>query len=351
MTAPAARTLTVFCGGRSYLVTAPGPITIGRDPTATVRLTDERGSRRHSVIRLEGDTWLYEDLASTNGSYLDGAHVGRLLIDREFDIRIGNPIDGEIVRIRLGPRPVVAPARRIVVGAIGAVLAAVLLALAAITNVPSMALRLNAASPAPSVDIPSPTRTPALTEKVLTTSDVAAIGRAATVLIVQGDLLGSGVYLGANIVLTAAHVVPTTAPIVVSFDDRRIGTARIVRLDSNDDLALLSVSGLDAAGARPITWGDSMSLREGDQLVALGYPLGLPFTVKVGVVSGLRQDRDTGTNLIQTDAAINPGMSGGAVLDARARLVGINDWGYRNYAGLNFAVASSTARAFVEGQR
>jgi putative serine protease PepD len=167
-------------------------------------------------------------------------------------------------------------------------------------------------------------------------------------MVVQGNSQGSGSYLGGGRVLTAAHVVQSNAAVVVYFENQRIGSALIVRRDTQRDLALLSISGLEGLGARPLEWRDSGTLREGDELLALGYPEGLPFSVKVGVVSGLRTVG--ATDLIQTDASLNPGMSGGPVLDASGRLVGVTDFGYLGAVGLNFAVASSTARVFADGR-
>ncbi len=293
---------------------------------------------------MENGLWLYEDLASTNGSYTNGARIGRLTIDRERVIRVGNATTGEVVRLTPGPMAGSAAqvSRSMLVG--GVVMGG-LLAVAVAAAIASGNLALSQPSSISSV---APTVSPTASV-VLTTSDVAAIGKASTVQIIQGNGLGSGVYLGGDRVLTAAHVVPTTATITVSFNERSVGNARIVRRDENDDLALLSVPGLQSSGAKASVWGDSMALREGDSLVALGYPAGLPLSVKVGVVSGLRSDG--GTNLIQTDASLNPGMSGGPVLDSAGRLVGITDFGSTRYPGLNFAIASTTARDFVEGQR
>lgn len=340
---PILRSLSISGGGRTLLVTTKETLSVGRDPGASIPLTDERASRRHAVIRVEEGAWLYEDLASTNGSYTDGARIARLLIDRERIIRIGNPLTGELIRLTPGPVPdsSAGTSRSVFLWGVAAVLVFVLAVAGAVVSG-----NLTLSQPSSTI---APTITPTQTTVALTTSDVAAIGKLSTVQIVQGNTLGSGVYLGNDQVLTAAHVIPTTAAILVSFNERSVGAARIVRRDESDDLALLSVPGLQSSGARPITWGDSMVLREGDALVALGYPVGLPLSVKVGVVSGLRVDG--GTNLIQTDASLNPGMSGGPVLDSAGRLVGITDFGSARYPGLNFAVASTTARDFVEGRR
>ena len=194
----------------------------------------------------------------------------------------------------------------------------------------------------------SPTASASPQPTSLTRPDVAAIGRGGTVYITRGNAQGSGAYIGDGQVVTAAHVVSGLGPILIRFNDLPVGTAVIVRVNETDDVALLRIQGLDAAGARALLWGDSGALRQGDDLVALGYPEGLPLSTKVGVVSGLR--RLGTTELIQTDASLNHGMSGGPVLDVAGHLVGLVDFGFPQAQGLNFAVASNTARPFVEGR-
>lgn len=334
--------LTVSIGDRATLVTTDHALSIGRDASSGALLSDERASRRHALVRVENGVWIYEDLASTNGSFVDGVRVSRLLLDRERVVRVGNAMTGELIRLtpEVIPRAIHIPLSP---AAAAGLLASVVLILGA-AGVVSGAFSTNASASASA----APATTAAASSVVLTTSDVASVGRASTVRIVQGNGLGSGVYLGSGRVLTAAHVVPTTATIVVSFAERQVGTARVIRRDESDDLALLEVAGLDGAGAKAIVWGDSSALRQGDTLIALGYPAGLPLSVKAGVVSGLRVEGTT--DLIQTDASLNPGMSGGPVLDSAGHLVGITDFGLTKYPGLNFAVASTTARAFVEGR-
>ncbi|MDE3111782.1 MAG: trypsin-like peptidase domain-containing protein [Chloroflexota bacterium] len=162
---------------------------------------------------------------------------------------------------------------------------------------------------------------------------------------------GSGAYIGSNGVLTAAHVVTGRGPFTISFNDRRIGVAVISTLDSGDDLAFLSVPGLDASGAVALRWGDAERLHLGDPLTVVGYPSFVGITATQGIFSGLKSDG--GTYFIQTDAAINPGNSGGPVVNADGQLVGIADWKILSVAGaaaqgLGFAVAATSARPFVE---
>ncbi|MBM4393159.1 MAG: trypsin-like peptidase domain-containing protein [Deltaproteobacteria bacterium] len=123
---------------------------------------------------------------------------------------------------------------------------------------------------------------------------------------------GTGIYVGNDRVLTAEHVVAGTTSLRVSFAGSVVGSGQVVKRDVPADLALLLVPGLDRAGARALRWGDSSALQPGDPLVVVGYPLGVGLTVTTGIVSGLK--RLAAVALVQTDAAVNPGNSGGPLL-------------------------------------
>ncbi len=129
--------------------------------------------------------------------------------------------------------------------------------------------------------------------------------------------------------LTAAHVVAGATGGEAAFHDGRRSRFRVVGRDTLSDLAVVRA---DATGLVPIDVGDAARLRVGQLVVAVGSPMGLSGTVTAGVVSALGRAlpaRAGGAtriidNVIQTDAALNPGNSGGALVDARARLVGVN---------------------------
>ncbi|MBE1562261.1 S1C family serine protease [Nonomuraea africana] len=126
-------------------------------------------------------------------------------------------------------------------------------------------------------------------------------------------------------VLTNAHVIgAATRATVVLNDGRRLG-ARIVGADADEDLAVLAVD--DATGLTPARLGRSSRLAVGEQVLAIGSPLGLSGTVTAGIVSAL--DREVGLGgsrrtAVQTDASINPGNSGGPLVNARGEVVGVN---------------------------
>jgi Do/DeqQ family serine protease len=173
----------------------------------------------------------------------------------------------------------------------------------------------------------------------------------------QASSLGSGVLVSADgYVLTNAHVLRgggTQMPIAVKvvLSDKREREARIIGIDDETDLAVVKVEG---TGLTPMTWGDSSQLRVAEWVMAIGTPFQLSQTVTMGIVSavgranlGLANYED----FIQTDAAINRGNSGGALINTRGELVGINTAIFSEtggYQGIGFAVPSNLARRVMD---
>ncbi|WP_210530268.1 S1C family serine protease [Rubellimicrobium arenae] len=163
---------------------------------------------------------------------------------------------------------------------------------------------------------------------------------------------GSGVVIAPDgLVLTNAHVAGEGRGLRVHLTDGTEGGAALVGVDEDTDLALLRTH----AGTLPFAHlGASRALRQGQLVVALGNPLGFESTVTAGVVSALGRSLRARNgrlieDVIQTDAALNPGNSGGALVSSAGEVVGINTAVIRGAQGLCFAVASDTA-AFVAGQ-
>jgi S1-C subfamily serine protease len=159
---------------------------------------------------------------------------------------------------------------------------------------------------------------------------------------------GSGVVVdAAGHVLTNSHVVAGASALEVELADGRTRIADLVGDDPASDLALLAL-GADA-GVRAAELGDSNGLRVGDVAIALGSPLGLARTVTLGIVSALGRTLASQVagrrieGVIQTDAPLNPGSSGGPLCDARGTVIGINTAVVAGAQGLCFAVPSNTA--------
>jgi len=165
--------------------------------------------------------------------------------------------------------------------------------------------------------------------------------------------LGSGVIISPDgLVLTNSHVVNGHRELRLTDSEGRVMDAGLLGEDRDTDLALLR-----AASSRPLpsaALGDSKRLRRGQFVIAIGNPLGFEFTVTSGVVSALgRSLRASNGRLIedvvQTDAALNPGNSGGPLVSTRGEVVGINTAVIAGAQGICFAVASNTAQ-FVLGE-
>ncbi|MGA9451497.1 MAG: DegQ family serine endoprotease [Verrucomicrobiia bacterium] len=166
--------------------------------------------------------------------------------------------------------------------------------------------------------------------------------------------LGSGVIISPDgYVLTANHVVEGAdeVKVAVGDSDSKKFTAKVVGTDPATDVAVLKI---DAKDLPAITLGNSDQLEVGDVVLAIGNPFGLGQSVTMGIISGLgRHYQEMGgyQNFIQTDAAINKGNSGGALVDAGGRLIGINTWiatSSGGSEGVGFAVPINLARHVME---
>jgi len=186
----------------------------------------------------------------------------------------------------------------------------------------------------------------------------------------QSEGLGSGVVLTADgRILTNNHVVAGAREVSVTLSDGRTVDAKVVGTAPETDLAVIQAEGV--TDLKPATFADSDDVRVGDQVIAIGSPLGLQNTVTTGIVSAVDRDvnvpaeergisrsgnTDVSYQAIQTDASINQGNSGGPLFNSAGEVIGINSMiyspvsgpdGSAGSVGLGFAIPSNTAQQVI----
>lgn len=165
--------------------------------------------------------------------------------------------------------------------------------------------------------------------------------------------MGSGVIISEDgYIVTNNHVIDGAEKLEVTLNDNRKFNARVVGTDPNTDIALLKIS---ATKLSPIVFGNSDDVKVGEWVLAVGNPFGLNSSVTAGIVSAKARGINKGNNVgiesfIQHDAAVNPGNSGGALVNVEGELIGINTMIYSqtgNYAGHSFAIPSSVVKKII----
>lgn len=219
---------------------------------------------------------------------------------------------------------------------------------------------------------------PAATTSTITTAAAGALGSAAvttgnelapvaakvspsivTITVDSSDEtdLGSGVVISADgLILTNNHVISTKGTVSVTLSTGKIVPAKVVATDTTHDLALVQATGVN--GLTPVTFGTDAGVTVGDTVLAFGAPLGLEGTVTSGIISAQGRSVDTGTEkltgLLQTDAAINEGNSGGALVDTSGKVIGINvaiataDTSSTGSVGVGFAIPADTVTTVLK---
>jgi serine protease Do len=164
--------------------------------------------------------------------------------------------------------------------------------------------------------------------------------------------VGSGFIIESNgLILTNAHVVEGANTIYVTLTDKREYKAKLLGMDKRTDIAVVKI---DARDLPRLSLGDSSRVRVGEWVLAIGSPFGLENTVTAGIVSA--KSRDTGDYLpfIQTDVAVNPGNSGGPLLNTAGQVIGINSQIFSRsggYMGISFAIPIDEAMRVADQLR
>ncbi|WP_188189387.1 S1C family serine protease [Nonomuraea sp. SYSU D8015] len=225
--------------------------------------------------------------------------------------------------------------------------------------------------PTPTATVSNPSPVFRAVADQLTVAQVAEKVQPSVVMIQGQTAEGSGVVLSDDgLILTNNHVVQGQNALTVKFNDGRTSKASVVGTDPATDLAVIRAEGVK--GLTKATLGDSDQVKVGDQVLALGSPLGLDGSVTAGIVSALdrtvtaggspgqqqlppgwsRQGGESETTtlggMIQTDAAINPGNSGGALVNAAGELIGINSAVSSEGVNLGFAIPVNTAKQVAD---
>ena len=155
---------------------------------------------------------------------------------------------------------------------------------------------------------------------------------------------GSGFIISADgYVITNAHVVADADEVNVTLTDKREFKAKVIGTDQRTDVAVLKI---DTTGLPKVNIGDSDKVRVGEWVLAIGSPFGFENTVTAGIVSAKSRDTGDFVPLIQSDAAVNPGNSGGPLFNSKGEVIGINSQifsGNGGYLGISFAIPSNTA--------
>ena len=158
--------------------------------------------------------------------------------------------------------------------------------------------------------------------------------------------LGTGFIVHPDgLIVTNYHVISGAKKIAVVLHDERLFPAVMIGKDEKRDLALLRI---EASGLQALKLADSNILQVGQRVVAIGNPFGLSFSVSEGIISALGRPGISGNNeYIQTDVTLNPGNSGGPLIDTTGKVIGINNFKVSNAEGLGFALESNAIREVI----
>ena len=166
------------------------------------------------------------------------------------------------------------------------------------------------------------------------------------VSVFAGSGQGSGVFFKENgYIVTNEHVISSSSSLnVLTYDGKRL-SAQLIGIESRSDLAVLKVN----SSAYPaLDFGDSSELKVGQRVIALGNPGGLDFSVTEGIISSTQREAANGLSYIQTDVPLNPGNSGGPLVNINKEIIGINNFKIGGFESLGFAIPSNTVKEVTD---
>ena len=170
---------------------------------------------------------------------------------------------------------------------------------------------------------------------------------------IQKGSTGSGVVISEDgYIVTNNHVIDNADELIVTLNNQKSYKARVIGFDKKSDIALLKIEAQNKLAYIP--FGDSDNIKIGEWVLAVGNPYNLTSTVTAGIISAKSRDLDGDRNIqsfLQTDAVVNPGNSGGALVNTRGELIGINtaiSSRTGSYIGYSFAVPSNTTKKIVQ---
>jgi S1-C subfamily serine protease len=217
------------------------------------------------------------------------------------------------------------------------------------------ALKEPVAKPAPAVVAAAADKTTAATAPPvpppLSLEELIRRSMPAVVRVETAEGFGSGFFIKRDTLLTNVHVVGKATSVAVRMPNNTMQRAVVETTAPELDIAILRVTDAISEAQPVLLLGSGTAARQGQEVIVLGTPMGLPNTVTRGIVSAVRQIGPV--TLVQTDAAVNPGNSGGPVLDRDGMVIGIATMAVKAGVGqgLSFAVAIDHATALIAGQR
>ena len=194
---------------------------------------------------------------------------------------------------------------------------------------------------------PSPAAAPAAPAATLPLEELITKTMPAVVRVETPTATGSGFFVRPDTILTNVHVVSTNNSVTIRRPDGTTVNGRVERTAPEYDVAVVHLDSY-TPNQRTIPLGSGQDARAGQEVIALGSPLGLQNTVTRGIVSAVRSTN--GVTLVQTDAAVNPGNSGGPLINRSGEAIGITTMTARSAQGLSFAVAIDHAADILSGR-